>query len=193
MVLQKQVLPSQESLMIVKNNQPEVQTDANGKPTTVTPNNIARFMRGELTWAQVQGLSMQQVYSIAEIGYKLFMQGKYNDARTIFEGLIVLNPYDGYFYSVLGSIFAKQGKNEEALQNYTAAVHLSPFDIPSLINKAELLLKLGKFEEAFADLKKAIEVGEQNSNPAVIRAKALASATHNLISEILKSKSGQAG
>ena len=160
----------------------------NGKIETVTPDNIAKFIRGEMTWAQVQGISMEQTYGLAEIGYQLFLQGKYDEAKKIFEGLIVLNPYDGYFHSVLGSILARSGEPDKAIQEYAIAINLEPKDLQVLVNRAELILKKVQFEDALSDLKKAIAMDPDGLHPAVIRAKALGAATVSLIEEMLKSK-----
>ena len=47
---------------------------------------------------------MAEAYSFAEIAYNLFEQGKYDQAQTIVEGLVISNPYDGYFHGLLGAI-----------------------------------------------------------------------------------------
>ncbi len=177
---------TKDFLKVIISNAPAA--PKNGKTETVTPENIAKFIRGEMTWAQVQGLSMEQTYGIAEIGYQLFSQGKYSEAKKIFEGLIVLNPYDGYFHSVLGSILARTGESDKAIQEYSIAINLEPKDLQILVNRAELILKKGQFEEALSDLKKAIAMDPEGLNPAVIRAKALGAATVSLIEEMLKSK-----
>ena len=161
---------------------------SSGETETVTPENIAKFIRGEMTWAQVQGIGMKQAYDLAEIGYQLFLQGKNSDAQKIFEGLIVLYPYDGYFHSVLGSIFARSGESDKAVREYSIAINLDPKDPQALVNRAELELQKGQFEDALNDLKAAIALDHDGQNPAVIRARALASATVSMITEILKSK-----
>ncbi len=177
---------TKDFLKVITNN--GIEAAKNGKTETVTPDNIAKFIRGEMTWAQVQGISMEQTYSLAEMGYQLFLQGKNSEAKKIFQGLIVLNPYDAYFHSVLGSILARSGEFDKAIQEYSIAINLEPKDPQVLVNRAELILKKGQFEDALADLKLAIGLDPKGSNPAVIRAKALAAATLSLIEEILKSK-----
>jgi Flp pilus assembly protein TadD len=181
---------SQDFLKVIKSNGANV-SYKDGKAQVVTQENIAKFVRGEMTWAQVQGVSMEQAYAFAELGYNLFMQGRYEDARKIFDGLVVLNPYDGYFHSVLGSIFARQNKVEDAFREYSIAVNLEPRDPQVFVNRAELLLKKGKFEEALGDLKQAVLLDPEGNNPAVTRARALAAATLGLINEILKSKQAE--
>lgn len=178
---------TQEYLELVKSTVPEVKWEK-GQPQTVTPENMNRFVRGELTWAQVTGVSMEQAYAMAELGYNLFNQGKFEDARKIFEGLIVLNPFDGYFHAMLGAVFARQNKPEEALRAFNIAAGLEPKDSQVFVNRAEIYLRTGKFEEALSDLRQAIEIDPEGNNPAVIRARAMAAATVQLIQEIVKNK-----
>lgn len=161
------------------------------QPQALTKENLERFIKGEITWAQANGLTMEQVYSFAEFGYNLFEQGRYEDARKIFEGLIVLNPYDGYFHSVLGSIFARQGLDQAALKEYTTSLELDPNNAQVHVNRAELYLKSGQFEEAMTDLKQAVSVDPIGHNvPAIARARALAAATAALIQDVLNAKKG---
>lgn len=157
-----------------------------GKPQTLIPENIDKFIRGELTWAQVQGLSMEHCYAFAEIGYNLFEQGKYDDAQKVFEGLVFLNPYDPYFHAVLGSIFARQNKDDDGLHELTLAVELDPSQPQVLVNRAELYLRKGQFEQAMNDLKTAVSLDSTGNSQAATRAKALAAATAQLISDVLK-------
>ena len=185
------VVDLRERLRIVKSNKADVKIE-NGKPTTITKENIAKFVKGEITWAQVYGLTMQQAYAMAEIGYQLFQQGKYQDAQTVFEGLIVLNPYDSYFHSVMGSILTKTGQEDKAIREYSISANLDPKNPQILVDRAELLLKKGQFQEALTDLKQATSLDPTGKNPAVIRARGLASATIKLLEEVLKSKQQQA-
>lgn len=181
------VAVTKERLKVIRSNTAEVKM-VNGKPQTVTPENIERFLKGELTWAQVQGLSMKQAYGIAEIGYQLFTQGKYGDAETIFKGLVALNPYDGYFHSVLGSIYARGGQDDRAIQEYSVAANLELADPQVYVNRAELLLKKGAFQEALSDLKQAVSSDPSGKSPAVQRARSLAAATVKLLEQMLQSK-----
>ena len=72
---------------------------------------------------------MDQAYAFAEL-YQLFEQGRYDESQQIFEGLVIANPYDGYFHSVLGSIYARKDMHEEAVE-YTIASELDDEDLQS--------------------------------------------------------------
>ncbi|MFZ9890149.1 MAG: tetratricopeptide repeat protein, partial [Myxococcota bacterium] len=150
--------------------------------------NFKKFVLGEMTWAQLQGMSMEEAYAFAEIAYKLFEQGKYAAAQTIFEGLVISNPYDGYFHAMLGAIYARKDMHEEAAEEYSIAIELDAENISAYVNRAEILLQHGEFEIAMEDLKAAIKLDPKGEDPSGLRARALAAATAALIEEVLQQK-----
>ncbi len=153
-----------------------------------TDENLMKFVLGEITWAELTGLTMQDAYSFAEIAYKLFEQGKYDQAQTIVEGLVISNPYDGYFHSLLGSIYGRKGMHEEAQEEYSIAIELNPQDLASHVNRAEILLQHGEIEKALMDLKSAIDLDPKGEQPFGIRARALAHATASVLEEAMREK-----
>ncbi|MEL6184274.1 MAG: tetratricopeptide repeat protein [Myxococcota bacterium] len=153
-----------------------------------TEENFKKFLFGKITWAQLEGMTMEQAYAIAEFGYTMYGQGRYKDARTLFEGLVIGNPYDPYFHAMLGAIYTKLDLHEEAAQEFSIAIELDPEDINSYVNRGELLLQHGEFEYAMEDLKAAIDLDPEGKNPASLRARALAAATAAAIKELIDKK-----
>ena len=115
-------------------------------------------------------------------------QGRYDDAQTVYEGLVIGNPYDAYFHTMLGAIYAKKNMHEEAAEEYSIAIELDPKNISAYVNRGELLLQHGEFEYAMDDLKAAIDLDPKAENPSGIRARALAAATAAIIKEVLEKK-----
>lgn len=156
-----------------------------------TPENFKRFLAGEITWAQLEGMTMEQAYAIAEFGYTMYQQGRYKESRTMFEGLVIGNPYDPYFHAMLGAIYTKLDLHEEAAQEFSIAIELDPEDINSFVNRGELLLQHGEFEYAMEDLKAAIDLDPKGENPASLRARALAAATAAALKELIERKEAE--
>ena len=155
-------------------------------PASFTEDNLLKFVVGEITWAELTGLTMQEAYSFAEIAYNLFEQGKYEQAQTIVEGLVISNPYDGYFHGLLGAIYGRKGMHEEAQEEYSIAIDLDPTNLSAFVNRAEIFLQHGDIEKALRDLKKAIELDPKGEKPFGVRARALAAATASVLEEALK-------
>lgn len=156
-----------------------------------TEENFKKFLFGKITWAQLEGMTMEQAYAIAEFGYTMYQQGRYKDSRTLFEGLVIGNPYDPYFHAMLGAVYTKLDMHEEAAQEFSIAIELDPEDINSYVNRGELLLQHGEFEYAMEDLKAAIDLDPEGKNPASLRARALAAATAAAIKELIERKEAE--
>jgi len=157
--------------------------------------NIKKFILGEMTWGQLHGITMEEAYAMAELGYIQFEQGRYGEAQSIFEGLVITNPYDAYFHAMLGAIYARKDMQEEAAEEYTIAIELDPENISAYVNRAEILLQHGEFEIAMEDLRNAIKLDHKGEDPSGLRARALAGATAAIIEEILaqRDKEGSEG
>lgn len=183
---------NQDLLKMVESG--EVETEwIEDRETPFNEENFKKFVLGEMTWAQLQGMSMEEAYAFAELAYTLFEQGKYDDAQTIFEGLVISNPYDAYFHAMLGAIYARKDMQEEAAEEYSIAIELDPESISAYVNRAEILLQHGEFEIAMEDLKAAIKLDPKGEDPAGLRARALAGATAAIIEEILQQKAKEEG
>lgn len=142
---------------------------------TMSPDRVEKFIMGELTLGQLYGITIEEAYSIAEMGYTMMEQGRLKDAQTVFQGLVISNPYDGYFHAVLGSIYQKLGMVDGAIEEYTLSLGLDPANVEAYVNRGELLISKGDFLDAAADFKRAIELDPNGENPVANRARALAS------------------
>lgn len=183
----KQMLSPDQLLDMAKKG--EIQVEYTDKfPTTFSQENIQRFVRGEITWGELQGMDLQQAYSIADVAYTLLEQGRYNDAQTLFEGLVMCNPNDAYFHTMLGVVYAKKDLRDQAIEEYSVALKQDPKNITALVNRGELQLQQGKIEQAVADLKNAIEFDPKSENPSCVRARALAAAIGAIAANTLKDK-----
>ena len=122
---------------------------------------------------QDAGLSTDQVYTMAKMGYAQWEYGKLDRARAIFQTLIASRPQEYWFRSMLGSIFQRQKQFAQAIQQYNIAIQLKANDIPSRVNRGEILLKVGKRQEGIADLKHAVKLDPSGKHPSALRAKSL--------------------
>ncbi len=149
---------------------------------------IKGFLLGDLTLAQLEGLSAEDLYGIADMGYDLLEEGKVDEARKVFEGLNVYNPFDPYFHSILGSIYQRLGESDMALRHYESAVELYPEDVNSWTNAGEIMLEKSAelmqaektreaaetlFKEAIHCLDQSIKLDPEGENPSSLRARAL--------------------
>jgi tetratricopeptide (TPR) repeat protein len=134
---------------------------------------VERFMAGEITWAELQGVPHQVISEMAEYGYSQFQRGKLKEAETIFKGLSVLDHKNGYYHTILGAIYQRMDKLGDALAEYTVAIELNGNDIPAHVNRGEIYYRCGYVDEPMADFEKAISLDSQGKDPWANRARYL--------------------
>lgn len=134
---------------------------------------VERFIEGEITWAELQGLPPQILFQMAEYGYIQFQRGKLKEAETIFKGLSVLDHKRAYYHSVLGAIYQRMDKLGDALAEYTVALEMDPKNISAYVNRGEIYFKCGYIDEPLEDFEKAIALDPQGKDPRANRARLL--------------------
>jgi tetratricopeptide (TPR) repeat protein len=136
---------------------------------------VDRWLKGQIKTPELYGLSSPITKSLAEYGYLLYEQGKYDTARLIFEALAVSNSSDPNIQRMLGSIYQIQGKWDAAYYHYTQCLRQLPNDIFVIANRGETLIQLQRPREAAEDLKRAIQLDAEGKNPVGRRARILLS------------------
>jgi len=91
-------------------------------------------------------------------GYKLYEQGKYEEATQAYEGATKLSSTQWGYYFNLGLSYKKLDKKEEALAAFRKAVELNPESFSSNKELGEVLGKSGNYEEAKVYYQRAIEL-----------------------------------
>jgi Flp pilus assembly protein TadD len=136
------------------------------------PERTQAFMLGQITLGDLEGVSKQEQYQIAEVGYSYLTSSKLDKAKVVFEGLVALDPYDAYFHTALGSIAQQSGDDAEAEARYSRALEINPFSPAALANRGEIRLMSGRLLDGAQDLLRAVEEDPNGREPATIRARA---------------------
>lgn len=134
---------------------------------------LEKVAGGEATIAQAAGITKSQLYTIAEKAYLLFSQGKLEEARQIYEGLVAADPFDSVFHCHLGAVLWRSGDVDRALEEYDAAVRYNFANIDALAGRGELLIARGDVEKGVEDLSRALNNDPNCKRPATQRARAL--------------------
>lgn len=137
------------------------------------PNRIEAFVRGHITLGELEGISKDAQYQMAKQGYSFMREGKLDQAKTVFEGLQALDPYDAYFHMVLGTIAQEQGDIDRAEKLYSRSLEINPFSPVALAQRGEIRLGKGQFEDALTDLGKSVQADPEGNEPAARRARVL--------------------
>lgn len=140
--------------------------------TAYPPHLMQAFLEGRITLGDLEGITKQEQYQMAEIGHGYLGQGKLAEAKIVFEGLLALDPFDAYFNMALASIAQQEHQNDAAEKLYTRALEINPFSPTAHANRGELRVMQGDLQHGVEDLVKAIELDPKLSEPATERAKA---------------------
>ena len=141
-----------------------------------TPERVTRWMKGEITLAELSAVSGPEMLEMAVIGFSMYEQGRYDDARVIFDALCALDPREGYYRTALGAVYLAQENLEQAEQLFNEAIRLNDREIASYVNRGEVYLRQGKILEAAQDFKKAVDLDPNGTDPLTRRARLLAAA-----------------
>ena len=117
---------------------------------------VDQWSEGRVSLKQIVGLSEEELYAIANQGYYLFLQGKAEPARVLFEGLVAIDPRNAYYYRALGAIYWRLKESQKAIRQFTYAIRVAPREISSYINRAEVYVAGQQFKLAEADLNFAL-------------------------------------
>ena len=147
---------------------------------------LKSFARGEMTWAEVEGMTWEEAKAIAQVGCDLATAGRLEEARIIFEGLVAGNPKDSASRAALGTVYQKLGRLDEAISEYSAALDHDPKNPVALANRGELRLKAGD-RGGFTDIANAVDADPHGETSAGRRAKGLVKAITMMAVEAARS------
>ena len=91
--------------------------------------------------------------------------GNHDQAVTLYERAIELDPKDAYSYNGWGWALSEQGKYADAIAKYRKAIELDPKYVLPYNNWGNALAEQGKHDEAIAKYRKAIELDPENAYP----------------------------
>jgi tetratricopeptide (TPR) repeat protein len=117
---------------------------------------IERLLRGDRR--ALEGLDASSLADVAVLGHQLYEEGRIQEARVVFEGLVAMDPQEAFPYTVLGAIFLAQQDVHRALALFEAALELDPDDVAALVYRGEIRLRLGNRPRGLRDLERALAI-----------------------------------
>lgn len=129
--------------------------------------------QGRTSLKAIVGMGDDELYAIANQGYHLFVQGKNEPARVLFEGLVAMDPRNAYYYRALGAIYWRIKEPQLAIRQFTYAIRVSPREISSYVNRAEVYVAQKQFKLARSDLQFALSTATSADRALSNKAKAM--------------------
>lgn len=140
------------------------------------PARVEKWLRGEITLQELSAISGPEMLEMAVIGFSMYEQGKYDQAKVVFTGLCALDQKEGYYRTALGAVYLAQDELDLAEEALSDAIKLNDKEIASYVNRGEVYLRKGKILDAAQDFKKAVDLDPMNKDPLSGRARLLAAA-----------------
>jgi tetratricopeptide (TPR) repeat protein len=127
------------------------------------------------------GVTPGEFREMGRIGAMYYNQGDLEKARTIFTGLVAMDPQSSDAHAALGALLTRTMQDELALVHLDRAIQLNDREIAAYVNRAEVNLRQQRGEAAVADLKRAIALDPREKNPAANRARAMVMGIHDAL------------
>lgn len=119
-------------------------------------------------------------------GFSHYERGNFVEARRIFEELTKLDGNECYYWTALGAVHLAEDSLEQAETALDKALSLNDQELAAYLNRGEVYLRKGLNEKAISDFQRAANLDPKNETPLSARARALAQATEQAISESRK-------
>ena len=103
-------------------------------------------------------MTKQQAVLMLESAYLWMDLGKFDHARELLQGAMVLMPKSEVPVIAMGTLEFNQGRYDKALQTYRRAQQLAPRSAVPRAHCGEALLFMGKTNEAMRELKAALDL-----------------------------------
>lgn len=126
-------------------------------------------------------ITREEFAEMGRIGALHYQQGNLEKARTIFEGLVELDPDSGDARSALGAVFTLQQEDDRAVEHLKKAVEIDPDGIAPHVNLGEVFIRQQRIEDALVHLRKAIELDPDETDPGANRARAMVLGIYQVI------------
>jgi Flp pilus assembly protein TadD len=137
------------------------------------PKLLPKWAAGQITLKDLKGYTDDELFAIAHTGYFFLMQGKNQEARTLFEGLVAIDPRNDYYYRALGVIFHKLGDAERAIRQFGYAIKVNPRSPAAYVNRAEVFITQDRWQDAAQDLQRSLQTMTRSDALLARKARAL--------------------
>ncbi len=118
-----------------------------------------KFMRGEVTLADLLNLDDDEIEVIFLMGHYLYNYGKYQPSLDVFSVLTLYKPFVSRYWRAAGAANQALKKFDEAIVAYDMALTTNLNDAISYTYRGEAKISAGLENEGVEDLKMAVQVG----------------------------------
>ena len=145
---------------------------------------VDEMLQGQDTFRDALGLDDENILALAVFARELVEQGRVDDAQTLLEGLVVLDPQNGYLHTCLGAIYMQKNFNDAALVEFAYALRQDEEDIAAHTYLGEIYLEEGDMQSSVKHLQAAVDLDPDARDPYANRARTLAALVATVAKEV---------
>lgn len=145
---------------------------------------VRAMLQGKDTMLEALNLSLEEILALAQVGRQLADQGKLDEAETVFEALVSLDPSNPYLLTSLGCVYMQRDRDEDAADAFSAALWLNENDITAQTFSGEIALEKGDVQAALKHFQKAVELDPHGKDPFANRARVQALLVQAIAKEV---------
>lgn len=131
------------------------------------------FGQRKISFAQMTRLEQKKIKQVSEMGFVKLRNGRYEEAREIFQTLAFIDHKNFFHHLSLGSAHQKLKRYADALFCYGQALQYDPGNLNTLVNRGEVYLRLKSFRKAAEDFREAILADKSGKDRFANRARSL--------------------
>jgi Flp pilus assembly protein TadD len=151
---------------------------------------VQEMLQGHETFKDALGLDNDNILALAVYARELVDNGRLDDAQTLLEGLVVLDPQNAYLHTCLGALYMQKGYAEHAKAEFLYALSLDDADTAANTYLGELHVEGGNLEAAVKYLTRAVELDPESRDPYANRARTLAAMVSTIAREVAQKGEG---
>jgi len=131
---------------------------SDAKSSTTALPGLGAPLSGRAAMPAKQREFIEKLQALLERGIALQREGKTDDAKAIFKGILQTNPNQPDALNLLGVILASEGNMQEGIELLYRAVTLRPRDPVILNNVGHTFSKMYQFQKAIEFLQRAVAI-----------------------------------
>lgn len=139
----------------------------------ITAQLINDVLNKKITLAGALGLPSGVIEVFAVLGSQCYEQGRYKDARSMFQAAVALDDTSYFGHAGLGAVALIEEDVDGALDHLRRAYELNTKDPAVCGNLGEVYLRRGEFANAARHLGEAVALDPTHTNPFANRARGM--------------------
>jgi len=108
-------------------------------------------------------IKAKQAEEYFDLGTKYLQRGEYDQAISVYNKALALNPGYTEAYLNRGIAYRNKGQHDQAVSDYDKVLQIDPKDARAYCNRGNALIEKGQYDNAISDYNKALEINSKDA------------------------------